>query len=278
MQKIEEAASCIQGRIQKPANQARIGLVLGSGLGHFADCLEDIESIPYGDIPFFGRPGVDGHQGRFLRGNVSGVDVMVLGGRIHLYEGHSPEEVVFPIQVCGKLGIEYLFLTNAAGGIRSDFSPGDLIMISDHLNLMGCNPLEGIATLPLGPRFPDMTEAYNAGMGKAMMAAAGEINYPLKMGVYAGVRGPNYETPAEVNMLRKLGADMVGMSTVLECLAARQLGIKVGGISCITNMAARKGAGSLEHGEVIDQVHKIEDIFVTFLKISVVKVKESCLQ
>ena len=254
-----------------------MALVLGSGLGHFADCLVGGEEIPYGEIPSFCNPRVEGHKGRLLSGKVSGVDVLVFQGRIHLYEGHSPEEVVFPVRVCGKLGVECLFLTNAAGGIHSSFSPGDLVRISDHINLTGCGPLEGLETLPLGPRFPDMTRAYDAGMEAAMVEAAKEMDYPLKSGIYAGLRGPNYETPAEVNMLHKLGADMVGMSTVLECLAARHIGLRVGAVSCITNMAAGRGDSDLDHREVIEQVRQVEDTFVTFLQKSVVKVNKLCL-
>ena len=278
MEKIEESVSHIGNRIQKTGIRPRIGLVLGSGLGHFVDCLEERGVIPYGEIPSFCRPRVDGHVGYLRWGKVSGVDVVVLQGRVHLYEGCTPEEVVLPVRVCGKLGIECLFLTNAAGGIHPDFLPGDLVRISDHLNLTGCSPLEGALTLSLGPRFPDMTEAYNVIMGKAMVEGAREMGYPLKCGVYAGVRGPNYETPAEVNMLRALGADMVGMSTVLECLAAHHMGIKVGAVSCITNKAAGIGKGALEHGEVIEQGRQVEDTFVKFLQQSIVKVNRSCLQ
>ena len=276
MQKIEEAALYIQNRIQQSPTDARIGLVLGSGMGYFADCLEGGGAISYREIPAFCSPGVAGHQGRFLWGKSEGVDVVVLQGRVHLYEGCSPEEVVMPVRVCGKLGVRYLFFTNAAGGIHPDFSPGDLVMISDHLNLTGANPLDGADTLSLGPRFPDMNQAYCPEMSDAMLAAAKEMGYPLRSGVYAGVRGPNFETPSEVNMLRVLGADMVGMSTVLECLAARHIGIKVGAVSCIGNMAAQKGTPAPGHEDVVEQLKQIRQTFSTFFQKSIVKVNESC--
>ena len=283
IQKIETAASYIQSRTQEfqgkgaPSRGTKIGLVLGSGMGYFVDCLEERTEIPYRDIPSFCSPQVEGHKGHFIWGKIAGVDVMILQGRVHLYEGYSPEDVVLPVRVCAKLGVQYLFLTNAAGGINVDFSPGDLIMISDHLNLTGNNPLEGSETLLLGERFPDMTEAYNPQMVDAMVKAAKEMNYPLKKGIYAGVQGPSFETPAEVNMLRRLGADMVGMSTVLECLAAHHMGVKIGAISCISNMAARQGGSTLSHDEVVEQLNKIRDTFITFLQKSIIQVNEQCL-
>ena len=279
-QKIEQAASYIKRCAQMSPDKgsgAKIGLVLGSGMGHFGDCLEDGGEIPYRDIPSFFSPGVEGHKGHLLWGKVSGVDVMVLQGRVHLYEGYSSEDVVLPVRTCARLGIRYLFLTNAAGGINPDFSPGDLVMVSDHLNMTGDNPLKGAETLILGKRFPDMTEAYNHEMGRAMTEAAKEMNYPLKKGVYAGLTGPNFETPAEINMLRLLGADMVGMSTVLECLAAHHMGVKVGAVSCISNTAARKGGPALGHEDVVKQLHKIGETFVTFLRKAIVRVNERCL-
>ena len=275
MKKIDAAVSHLRTFFGK--RKAKIGLVLGSGLGRFADYLEGGGCVPYSEIPSFCLPGVNGHSGRLFWGRVGGVEVVVLQGRIHLYEGHSPQDVVLPVRVCGMLGIKYVFLTNAAGGIHKDFSPGDLVMLSDHINLTGTSPLEGANLEAWGPRFLDMTEAYSGFMGQAMMEAAGEMNYSLRSGVYAGVRGPQYETPAEVNMLHRMGADMVGMSTVLECLAARHMGIQVGGISCITNKASRKGAAALDHGEVVVQVQEVEEIFATLLQKSIVKVNQLCL-
>ena len=282
IQEIEKAAQYIQNRIQKSDGKmvgnghTKIGLVLGSGMGYFVDCLEGGGEIPYREIPSFCNPQVVGHKGTLRWGKVCGVDVLIFQGRVHLYEGYSAEEVVLPVRVCGKLGIQYLFLTNAAGGIHSHFSPGDLVMISDHINLTGANPLEGTQTLPLGPRFPDMTEAYDLKMSEAMMGAAKEMDIILRKGVYAGVKGPSFETPAEVEMLRVLGADMVGMSTVLECLAACHMGINVGAISCISNMAAEKGHSELNHEEVVEQLKKIRAIFITFLQKSIIRVNKLC--
>ena len=274
--KIEQAVSYIQDRIQGGDN-IKIGLVLGSGMGYFGDRLAGGGQISYRDIPFFPHPRVEGHKGHLLWGKVSGVDVIVLQGRAHLYEGYSAEDVVLPVRACAKLGVQYLFLTNAAGGIEPSFAPGDLVMVSDHLNLTGDNPLVGTETLALGERFSDMTEAYGHGMCRAMMDAAEEMSLPLKKGVYAGLRGPNFETPAEVNMLQILGADMVGMSTVLECLAARHMGVNVGAVSCISNVAAHQDGPVLGHEEVVEQLHKIREIFITFLEKAIVKVNEQCL-
>jgi len=249
----------------------RIGIILGSGLGAFVDSVEEQIHVPYSDIPHFRDCTVEGHQGRLILGKVSGVDVAILQGRLHAYEGLPMEEVVFPTRVLATLGVEKLVLTNAAGGINQDFIPGDIVIIEDHINMMAANPLIGPNINELGPRFPDMTQAYNLELREAIKSAANEINYKIKSGVYAGVLGPTYETPAEVKMLGICGADMVGMSTVPESIAANHLGIQVVGLSCITNMAAGISKGKLDHSEVKEQALKVMKTFSDLLIASIGK-------
>jgi len=228
----------------------KIGLVLGSGLGHFVDHLQEQIIIPYANIPHFRPTSVEGHTGRLIIGKANGVWIAVLQGRLHVYEGHEMEDIVFPVRVLATLGIETLILTNAAGGINLQFNQGDLVLIKDHINLMGRNPLVGPNISELGPRFPDMTEAYDMELLNKFSQSADEQKINLKKGVYCSVLGPTYETPAEVRMIRVMGGDMVGMSTVPESIAANHLGLKVCGISCITNMAAGIGNDKLNHEEV----------------------------
>lgn len=266
--KIGEAAEFIR---TKTDIIPKVGVVLGSGLGAFVDRIENPVSIPYEEIPYFHDCSVEGHQGRLILGQVKGVNVAVLQGRIHGYEGYPMEELVFPTRVLATLGIENLLLTNAAGGINESFNPGDLVMITDHINLMGKNPLVGPNIAELGPRFPDMTEAYNLELRKHLQEAATELNYELKSGVYAAMLGPTYETPAEVRMAGIVGADMVGMSTVPESIAANHLGVKVCGISCITNMAAGIEKGKLSHDDIKEQAVKVMKTFSDLVEISISK-------
>lgn len=244
----------------------RVGIVLGSGLGAFVDSLKEKTVIPYSDIPYFKQTTVEGHEGRLILGKVEGVEVAILQGRQHAYEGHPMDEVVFPVRVLATLGIEVLILTNAAGGINLNFKPGELVLIEDHINLMARNPLIGPNINELGPRFPDMTEAYNKEIRKYIEEAAKKHGVKLQKGVYAGVLGPTYETPAEIRMLRAIGADMVGMSTVPESIAANHLGLKVAGISCVTNMGAGIENVKLKHEDIKEQAVKVMHGFISILK------------
>ncbi len=249
----------------------KVGIVLGSGLGDFTKKIQNPIEIPYGDIPYFHSCNVAGHQGRLIIGQVNDVTIAVLQGRIHAYEGFPMEEIVFPTRTLATLGIQSLMLTNAAGGINKNFTPGDLVMIEDHINLMGKNPLLGPNLTELGPRFPDMTEAYHPELKKILKQSAHEIHFKLKSGVYAAMLGPTYETPAEVKMAGILGADMVGMSTVPESIAANHLGLKVCGISCITNMAAGIDPGKLSHDDIKVQAAKAMGPFSKLLELFIEK-------
>lgn len=248
-QKVKEAVETIQNRSSlKP----EVGLVLGSGLGPIAEQLTDAVVIPYSEIPHFHATAIEGHAGKMLLGKMNGVPAVLLQGRFHFYEGYSMETVVFPTRTICALGIHTLILTNAAGAVNTRFRPGDLMLIEDHLNLMGDNPLKGPNLAQLGPRFPDLSEAYNRNCLETFKTSATELDIPFQTGVYAGLLGPTYETPAEVRMLRVLGADAVGMSTVPESIAANHLGVRVAGISCITNLAAGLSPHKLSHTEVIE--------------------------
>lgn len=253
----------------------KVGIILGSGLGSFVEQIQNPKFISYNDIPFFHQTTVEGHEGRLILGNIDGVEIVALQGRIHAYEGHPMTDVVFPVSVLSTLGIEILFLTNAAGGINLSYSPGELILIEDHLNLMGVNPLVGPNINEMGPRFPDMTYTYNPLLREAIQSVTSELKIPpLKSGVYAGMLGPTYETPAEIKMLRSLGADMVGMSTVPEAIMANYLGIKICGISCITNMAAGIKDEALLHKDVKIQALKAMEIFSNIVRASIIKFKD----
>ena len=243
-----------------------VGLVLGSGLGGFAEGLADRRAVPYGDIPEFPKPsGVVGHAGELVLGTVGGVPVAVLSGRIHFYEGRGMSEVVFPARLLARLGVKAVVLTNAAGGIRKGLRPGDLMLMSDHINLFGTNPLIGENDESLGPRFPDMTTVYDAELRRVARATARRIGVRLKEGVYLGVHGPSYETPAEIRAFGRLGADAVGMSTVPEAIALRHAGVRVAGISTITNMAAGILPQPLIHAEVLEVTKKVGKSFVALL-------------
>ena len=247
VQQIQDVVSFLEPRM--PA-RPEIAIILGSGLGAFADGIQNPVSIPYHEIPHFHAPSVEGHQGRIIFGKVNGISVAVLQGRWHFYEGHSMNSIVIPTRALASLGAHTILLTNAAGGVNLKFKAGDLMLIDDHINLMGDNPLTGKDSVMFGPRFPDMSEPYCKEAIQAMERAAARLKISLQKGVYVGLRGPTYETPAEVRMLRILGGDAVGMSTVPEAIAARHLGMRVVGISCITNMAAGIEDKMLDHSEV----------------------------
>lgn len=255
------------------AEEARVGLVLGSGLGAFADELEDATAIPYEEIPGFARSTVEGHAGRLVLGKVGGAPVVILQGRFHFYEGYALDEVTFPIRVLGLLGIKALILTNAAGGLNNSFTQGALMLISDHLNLMGTNPLLGPNDARFGTRFPDMSEVYDREFQEATIAEAHAMKLELKRGIYAALTGPSYETPAEIRMLRALGADAVGMSTVPEAIVARHMGIKVLGISCITNMAAGVLDRPIDHAEVMETGEAVRATFTELLRRTIPKLQ-----
>ncbi|MBO8168246.1 MAG: purine-nucleoside phosphorylase [Thermoanaerobacteraceae bacterium] len=242
-------------------NKPRIGLILGSGLGVLAEEIANAKKYAYEDIPHFPVSTVEGHAGQLVCGDLGGKTVIAMQGRFHYYEGYSLTEVTYPVRVMRELGIETLIITNAAGGINPEFKAGDLMLIADHINLMGANPLRGPNVDRQGPRFPDMTEAYAPELRELARQIAGELGYSLQEGVYVAVFGPSYETSAEIRFLRTIGADAVGMSTVPEVIVARHAGIKVLGISCITNMAAGLGHKPLSHDEVMETAEKTKSKF-----------------
>ena len=245
----------------------KAAIVLGSGLGAFADGLSDRIELPFAEVPGMASSSVAGHAGRFVFGRVDTHPVVVMQGRLHLYEGHTPQRVVLGTRLMLSLGVRTLVLTNAAGGIHRDFEQGDLMVIADHLNLTGQSCLTGPNDERLGPRFVDMSEVYDAPLRARAHAVAAELGLPaLREGVYAGLLGPAYETPAEIRMLRTLGADAVGMSTVLEAMAARHMGARCLGLSCITNLAAGISATPLDHAEVQDTAKRVEQTFTALLR------------
>ena len=246
-ERLSNAVKYVESRLSA---RPKAGIVLGSGLGGLAERIEDAEYIDYADIPGFPRSTVDGHKGRFVCGKIGGVNVIAMQGRVHYYEGYPMEDVIMPARLMALLGAEMLLLTNAAGGINNNFSAGDLMMLTDHIATFVPNPL--ISTSPdyKGTRFPDMSEVYDRGLREKMLKCAEELGMTLKSGVYCQLTGPSYETPAEIKMLSLLGADAVGMSTAVEAIAARHIGMKVCGISLITNMAAGISAVPLSHEEV----------------------------
>lgn len=242
---------------------AAVGVVLGSGLGHVADVVVDNggRAVEYGAIPHFPTSSVEGHKGRLVAGRVGGARVVLMQGRVHRYEGYGASQVVFPIRVLHALGVRRLMVTNAAGGLGDGFAAGDLMLIEDHLNLTGDNPLVGQNDERFGPRFPDMSDAYAAHLREVAAKVAAERSLPLRRGVYAGLLGPSYETPAEIRMLKTLGAHAVGMSTVHEVIAANHLGMEVLGISCISNLAAGISPVKLSHDEVKETTTRVGDAF-----------------
>jgi purine-nucleoside phosphorylase len=259
----ETAAQFILGRTRL---RPRIGLVLGSGLGGFADSLSDARRVSYADIPAFPRSTAIGHAGQMVIGKSGAVPVAVMQGRVHLYEGYSAQEVAFPMRVFGRMGIRAVILTNAAGGINLNYQQGALVVISDHINLQGANPLVGANDDRLGVRFPDMTQAYEKSYRGLAREEAGKLGMTLREGVYAALLGPSYETPAEIRYLRTIGADLVGMSTALEVIAAGHSGIRVLAISCVTNMAAGILDQPLSHQEVMETGERVKTGFEALLR------------
>jgi purine-nucleoside phosphorylase len=260
---IQETVAAVTARHpQRPL----VGLILGSGLGSFADTLKARTVIPFAQLPHFPKERVAGHAGNLVLGEAEGVPVAVLQGRAHLYQGYSLSEVAYPARVLGCLGIRRLVVTNAAGGINLGFKPGDLMLITDHINMMGGNPLTGGNIDELGPRFPDMSEAYSCDLREAALRVASERGILLRQGVYVALSGPSYETPAEIRMFRTLGADAVGMSTVPEVIVTAHMGIPVLGISCITNMAAGILPQKLTHQEVMETTACVQEQFLSLLR------------
>jgi len=280
-EKAQEAAEFIRSKYER---EIKVALVLGSGLGAFADEVENAVQIPYEEIPHFSRSTVEGHAGRLVLGEVGGISVAVQQGRFHFYEGYDIAQVVFPIRVFGVLGIKNLILTNAAGSVDTDYKQGTLMLIRDHINLMGVNPLRGKNDERFGARFPDMTEVYSLDYQEIVISEAKQMAQEkaekeekrtgkkqdeksfLRRGVYCGLSGPSYETPSEIRMLRLLGSDAVGMSTVPEAITARQMDMKVIGISCITNMAAGISDDVIHHEEVLEMGAKVAGTFKELLR------------
>lgn len=256
------AVAYIRARTSLPPS---IGIVLGSGLGTFADNITDAVAVPFADIPQFPKSTVPGHSGRLVIGTLDGVPVAVMQGRVHAYEGYTPQEVTFPIRVLGLLGIKTLIVTNAAGGIRPGLQQGDLVLLSDHINFTSRNPVAGANDERFGPRFFDMTEAYSKRLRRLATAAAKYIGFSLTEGVYLCVLGPSFETPAEIRAFHTLGADLVGMSTVQEVIVARHMGIEVLGISCVTNLAAGIQPEPLSHEEVMETGRRVAARFTQLL-------------
>lgn len=254
----ERAGAAADFVLGRTALRPQIGIVLGSGLGAFAGQLCEPAAVVFAEIPHFPRSTVPGHSGRLLVGGVADVPVAVMQGRVHAYEGYSPEEVAFPVRVLARMGVRTVILTNAAGGIHAAFHQGQLALIVDHINFSGRNPAAGVHDEQLGPRFFDMSEPYSLRLRRLAQQAARSIDLELAEGVYLSVLGPSFETPAEIRAFRTMGADLVGMSTVQETIAARQMGLEVLGISCVTNMAAGIQATPLSHEEVMETGRAVE--------------------
>lgn len=261
--RVEDAASFLTGRI---GARPDVAVVLGSGLGDFAARLADAAGLPYADIPHWPASAVVGHAGRLAAGTLAGRRVLALSGRVHYYEGHAMPVVTFAIRVMGRLGVKAVILTNAAGGINLDFEPGTLMVIDDHINLMGGNPLIGPNEERFGPRFPDMTDVYSRRLRKVVDEAAAARGLTVRHGVYVALHGPSYETPAEIRFLRTIGADAVGMSTAPEAIVARHMGLEVLGISCITNPAAGVLPRPLVHDEVMEAARRVRGEFSELLE------------
>ncbi len=263
MREIEEAVQSIRACCPM---RPRVGLVLGSGLGAFASELRDSKVIPYARIPHWPISTAEGHAGNLILGRLENLELAVMAGRAHLYEGYRPDQVVFGVRVLARLGVRRLVLTNAAGGINPAYRRGALVLICDHINLQGSHPLVGPNDEALGPRFPDMTEAYPAELRRIARETAAELGLELPEGVYAAMLGPSYETPAEIRFLRTIGADLVGMSTVPEVIAANHMGVGVLAISCVTNMAAGLEPGRLSHTDVLETGERVRTTLVRLLK------------
>jgi len=268
------AESAAKHLLSHTSIRPRVGLVLGSGLGSFADELAESVRIPYTAIPHFPRSTAIGHAGQMVLGFVSKVPVVTMQGRVHLYEGYSAQQVAFPVRVFGRMGVRAIIFTNAAGGINLEYKQGALVLISDHINLQGQNPLVGLNDERFGERFPDMTHAYSKAYRKIARKAAQNLGKDLSEGVYAGLLGPSYETPAEIRYLRTIGADLVGMSTVPEVIAARHMGINVLAISCVTNMAAGILDKPLSSAEVFETTERVRGDFVALLRAVIPEISE----
>jgi purine-nucleoside phosphorylase len=259
----DEIVSVIRKKVPFEVNT---GIILGSGLGFLAEEIAHPIIIPYESIPYFPHSTVPGHRGRMFFGQLFGKSVLCMQGRFHYYEGYTPSQVTLPIRIMKKLGVTTLLVTNAAGGVNETFRPGDFMVIEDHINLMSANPLRGPNDDDFGPRFPDMTEAYDSGLRKILFKAARDTGVEVKKGIYAALDGPTYDTPAEVRYYKIIGIDAVGMSTVPEVIVANHAGIKVLGISCITNPAAGVGQNRPDHGEVIVTASRIKSKLTALIK------------
>jgi purine-nucleoside phosphorylase len=268
------AESAAQLILSRTSLHPKIGLVLGSGLGAFADSLSDAARVPYAEIPSFPQSTAIGHAGRMVIGHAGSVAVAAMQGRVHLYEGYSAQQITFPIRVFARMGVRAIILTNAAGGINLGYSQGALVVIRDHINLQGTNPLVGPNDDRVGVRFPDMTRAYSREYRKIASEEAGKLNITLHEGVYAALLGPSYETPAEIEYLRRIGADLVGMSTVAEVIAARHMGVNVLAISCVTNMAAGILDQPLSHVEVMETGERVKTTFEALLRAVIPRIAE----
>jgi purine-nucleoside phosphorylase len=262
-ERAEHAARIIRSRTTETP---RVAIVLGSGLGGFADDFDEPVGIPYEEIPGFARSTAEGHAGRLVIGKIDQVPLIAMQGRVHFYEGYSLEQVTFPIRAFKLLGIKTLILTNAAGGVNVQLTQGALMVLSDHVNLMGDNPLRGPNDSRFGPRFPDLTSAYSPELQEIAVEEAKSLGLEIRRGIYAALAGPSYETPAEIHLLRALGADAVGMSTVPEVIVARQMNMEVLGISCITNMAAGISDQPINHEEVMATGDRVRETFTQLLR------------
>ena len=270
--RVERAARFL---LAKTKLRPRIAVVLGSGLGGFADELKQATRIPYKDIPNFPRSTAIGHAGRLVIGKLGNLPLAVMQGRVHLYEGYSAQQVAFPIRVLARMGVRAAVLTNAAGGINTDYQQGGLVVIGDHINLQGQNPLVGENDERFGLRFPDMTRAYWKAYREMTLAEAHKLGLQVFEGVYGAVLGPSYETPAEIRYLRSVGADLVGMSTVCEVIAAAHMGMRVLAVSCVTNMAAGITGEPISHVEVLETGERVRGEFVALLRAVIPKIEES---
>lgn len=266
-----EAAQFLEARLK---SRPRIAVILGSGLGGFADELREAAVIPYEDIPHFPKSTAIGHVGQLVIGNIDGVPLAVMQGRVHLYEGYTAHQVAFPVRVLARLGVRAVVATNAAGGINADYGKGALVVLRDHINLQGQNPLTGANDERLGLRHPDMTDAYSAQFRQLALDEAQQIGVEAHEGVYAAVAGPSFETPAEIRFLRTIGADLVGMSTVPEVIAARHLGVEVLAISCVTNMAAGMTGEKITAEEVLETGELVREKFLALLRAVLPKVDD----
>ncbi|WP_096437429.1 purine-nucleoside phosphorylase [Alteribacter populi] len=266
MHKIDEIMSASDYIKSLIGYEPEVGMILGSGLGDLADDIEDAVIIPYEEIPFFSKSEAEGHSNELVIGKLEGKNVVAMKGRYHYYEGYSLDEVTFPVRVMKALGINKLIITNACGAVNTDFNPGDLMLITDHLNLVGTNPLIGRNNAELGPRFPDVSKVYDREMRSLALKIAKEEGITLQQGVYGWWSGPVYETPAEIRMIRILGGDAIGMSTVPEATVAVHSGLRVLGISCLTNMACGILDQPLSHDEVIEVAGKVRSKFIKLIK------------